>query len=72
MDPVYISLPMLSRALTAHAGRKAPGYSSLYLMALDGSLPIERVGKHWMMRRDRVAEAAALLGLVGPTASRSA
>ena len=67
-----ISLPMLSRALTAHSGHQAPGYQALYHLALEGSLPIERVGKRWFLKRDRLAETAELLGLTDLPASRSA
>ena len=59
----YIALPMLPTALAVHSGRHPPGYSKLYIAAVDGDIPAEKIGARWYIRRDRLREVATILGL---------
>jgi hypothetical protein len=60
-------LPRLGAKLREQTGQPGPGYRKLYLLALDGSLPVQtKNGRLFVLDVD-MPKVAALLGLTNPT-----
>ncbi len=57
-----IALPIASRDLAELTG-KSVSYSRLYKAVLDGTVPAERVGSRWFLRRADLPVVAGILGL---------
>jgi hypothetical protein len=56
-------LPRLAGKLRELTGQEVPGYRKLYLLALDGSIPIETRNGRLFVRDADLPQVAALLGL---------
>lgn len=69
MTEPLIPLPLLPRELAALTGQPAPTYRCLYGLALDGRLPTEHLNGRHYLPRERLPEAAALVGMTAGTAA---
>ena len=66
--PDLIALPQLAGELNRRYGNCGPGYFKCHRLAADGLLPVVRRNSRIYVETERVAEIAALLGIVVPVA----
>jgi hypothetical protein len=60
----FIPIPRLSLAIRQMTGKDGPGYRKLHMLACDGKIPAQQVGRFWSVKRSDLPAVIAALGLL--------
>jgi hypothetical protein len=71
-DQDLIPAPLLSSELQKLTGNPGPGVRKLVELASSARIPLEKSGRFWVCRRDKLPELARALGIATPQPSRKA